>query len=64
MLYAVYQQFKDDSYATLCAVFLMKNEAEEYMESISSGDDRFTTTHIKEIHGLWGEWSAFREELM
>ena len=60
MLYIVYLQEKDDKHPVLIAAFLMKSDAEAFMEMASLSDYYC----LKETSDdAWQHWSKIREEI-
>ena len=60
MLYIVYLQERDDLTPILVAAFLMKSDAEAFMEAASLSE----FYHLKETTAdAWQHWSKIREEI-
>lgn len=62
MLTAVYQMDKQTGDKVLCAVFLMRHEAEMYLKEIDNPNSDTYTHGIKDID-CWSDWSNLREEI-
>ena len=60
MLFVVYLQEKDDKHPVLVAAFMMKSDAEAFMEVASLSDYYY----LKETTAdAWQHWSKIREEI-
>jgi len=60
MLYVVYLQEKDDKHPILVAAFMMKSDAEAFMEVASLSDYYY----LKETtDDAWQHWGKIREEI-
>tara|TARA_R110000796_G_scaffold18303_2_gene55465 strand:+ start:2591 stop:2842 length:252 start_codon:yes stop_codon:yes gene_type:complete len=60
MLHVVYLQEKDDKHPILVAAFMMKSDAEAFMEVASLSDYYY----LKETTAdAWQHWSKIREEI-
>ena len=59
MIYAVYFKGTTTNYNTLVAGFLMKEDAEFFVEKYEYSRNY----EIAEIDGCWSEWSRIREEI-
>ena len=60
MLFVVYLQAEDDKYPILVATFLMKSDAEAFMEVASLSDYYY----LKETSDdAWKHWRKIREEI-
>jgi len=59
MIYAVYFKDTTNNYNILVAVFLMKEDAEFFVEKYKYSSNY----EIAEIDGCWSEWSRIREEI-
>jgi hypothetical protein len=60
MLFVVYLQEKDDKHPILIAVFMMKSDADAFMEASILSEDYY----LKETSDdAWKHWAKIREEI-
>jgi len=60
MLYVVYLQEKDDKHPILVAAFMMKSDAEAFMEVASLSDYYYLKGTSDDA---WKHWGKIREEI-
>jgi hypothetical protein len=58
MLYVVYQKMTADSYPVMLGVFLMKADANDFINSQPPG-----SLTLEEVEGTWRYWNMIREKL-
>lgn len=58
MLYIVYQNTTPDAYPVMIGVFLMKADANDFINSQARG-----SLTLEEVEGTWRYWNMIREEL-
>jgi len=60
MMFVVYQKMAQDAYPVMLGVFLMKEDAKDF---INSQPRRLDWVRLEEVKGTWGHWNRIREKL-